>query len=592
MQSVTKTRKFRKSDWDHAAEFIKEEKERRATDPRRQEAERQWKEVDRQVAMEPKPLSHSPSADRDPANAWIPDVELPLQATALEVLAADARRLKFPNNSDWFFAHSEVTDALRERINPTLPGEPEQDDPQADQEVTDILVKSVMDHYHRIFRFRDQVAFLDAEAMKYGTYACRVSKILIPQFGPGKSNTFGPAVIPISIKDLYLDDSPQQVMQEGISIAPAPIRAYMQKLDDVQNAAKTGGVDRGWIEANLKDLEPLGEGPQKGHVELLEWGGDLVFPRKTSENIYLPNVTVTVAVGNNGPTVVRFRENPTTYRQHVFGTYMNEGKTTYGTSPLMKGQPIQEAATEILNRLIAVGVLSAEPPISWDPNDARSMGTNGPDIYPGAKWPSDVPNEIKTHNIGDMAELLQTYVALLSQYEDLTGVNAPRRGAQTKSHTTAFAVGVETEKGLIRTADFVRAQELGPITDILNLEYEIARQTVGGSIYIPEQDTFVKIDKKDLPKNVMFEVLGSSGPATLQEKNQNMVAGFQLSAQLSGFSAQMGGPVLNAGEAIKEILKSAGIPNPGRFIAQPPPSPQQPEAGQGVPGAPPGLPGQ
>lgn len=591
MESVTKERKFRKSDWKHAAEFIHQEKERRATDPRRKEAERQWKEVDRQIAMTPKPLGHTPSEQRDPVNAWIPDTELPLQATALEVLAADARRLKFPNNSDWFFAHSDVTEELTQRLTPRE-GDPKPPGPQAVQEGADTLVKSVMDHYHKIFDFRNKISFLDAEAIKYGTYACRVSKVLIPQFGPGKSNTFGPAVIPISIKQLYLDDSPQQVMHEGIVIAPAPIRAYMQKLSDVQMAAKPGGVDRGWIQANVKELEPLGEGEQKGHVELLEWGGDLVFPRKSGENIYLPNVTVTVAVGSGGPEVIRLRENPTTFRQHVFGTYMNEGDTTYGTSPLMKGQPIQEAATEVLNRMIAVAALQSEPPISWDPNDARAMGNNGPDIYPGAKWPSDVPDAIKIHPIGNMAELLQTYVALLSQYEDLTGVSAPRRGAQTKSHTTAFAVGVETEKGLIRTADFVRAQELGPITDILNLEYDIARQTIGGSIFVAEQNSYVNIDKKDLPKDVNFEVLGSSGPATLQEQNQNMVAGFQLAAQLSGFSAQMGGPVLNAGEAIKEILKNAGIPNPGRFVAQPPPSPQPTEAGQGVPGAPPGLPGQ
>lgn len=579
MQTITK-RKFRKSDWAAAANFVKEEKERRAQDPRRKAAERQWAEVDRQVAMIPK------ERKRDASKNWTPDVELPLQASALEVIAADTRRLRYPQSTEWFRAHSNVTDKFVERTSPTLEGEPEERDPKVDQELADMLVKATMDHYHNISKFRNQVEFLDAEAIKYGTYACRVSKVR--HLGAGKK-VFGPALIPISIKNLYLDDSPQHVMQEGISIAPAPIRWYLQTLSDLQTAAKTGGSSRGWIVSNLKGLEPFGEGERKDHIELLEWSGDLVFPRKTSENIYLPNVTLTVAVGNGPPAVVRFRENLSHY---IFGTYMNEGDSLYGTSPLMKGQPIQEAATEILNRLIAVGILSAEPPVSWDPNDSRLTGSNGPEIFPGALWPSDSPDAIKIHNIGDIAELLQTYVALLSQYEDLTGVNAPRRGAQAKSHTTAFAAGIESEKGLIRTADYVKSSELGTIADILNMEYKIARQTISGSIYVPEMNTFVKIEKADLPEEVVFEVLGSSGPASIQEQNQNMVNAFNLAAQLSGPSIQMGGQTLNFGEAMKEILKNAGIQNPDRFVTQaPPPTPEIP-GGSGAGGTPSGVPGQ
>jgi hypothetical protein len=167
----------------------------------------------------------------------------------------------------------------------------------------------------------------------------------LPQFGSGE-NVFGPAVIPVSIKNLYLDDSPQQVMQEGIIIAPAPIRFGLQTLSDAQMAAKTGGTRNGWIAENLKDLEAFGDQSEKrGHIEILEWGGDLVFPRKTSENIYLPNVTVTVAVGNNGPKVIRFRENPRDTRQNVFGTYMSEGESLYGSSPLMKGKLRQKWLT-------------------------------------------------------------------------------------------------------------------------------------------------------------------------------------------------------------------------------------------------------
>jgi hypothetical protein len=247
------------------------------------------------------------------------------------------------------------------------------------------------------------------------------------------------------------------------------------------------------------------------------------------------------------------------------------------------------------NRLIAVGVLDAEPPISWDPNDGRMTGMNGPVIAPGAIWPSDNPQGVVVHHIGNLADLLQVYLSLLQQYEDLTGVNAPRRGAQAKSHTTAFAAGIESEKGLIRTADFVQTSELGSTTDILNLEYKIARETVGKkgvSVFVKELNRFVTVTKNDLPETVNFDVMGSSGPASAQEQSQNTVNAFQLAAQLSGPSQQMGGPVLNFGEAMKEILKNGQIPNPERFIAQAPAPPQGTPKGQGPNGDLPGVPGE
>ena len=38
------------------------------------------------------------------------EMELPLQAQALEVLTADARRMKFPDTGSWFRAHGQMTD--------------------------------------------------------------------------------------------------------------------------------------------------------------------------------------------------------------------------------------------------------------------------------------------------------------------------------------------------------------------------------------------------------------------------------------------------------------------------------------------------
>src|SRR5690554_5037638 len=77
--------------------------ELRAREKRRADLEKQWKEIDRQLRMEPE-VSHKLLANgkRDPKRAWMPEIELPLQAQTLEMLMADVRRLLFPANRDWF----------------------------------------------------------------------------------------------------------------------------------------------------------------------------------------------------------------------------------------------------------------------------------------------------------------------------------------------------------------------------------------------------------------------------------------------------------------------------------------------------------
>lgn len=594
-------RTFRRKDWATAAEFIKAEHERRRDAPKRSALEKQWKEIDRQVAMEAAPRK-SPEGGK--AGDWMPAIELPLQASALEVLTADARRLKFPRTSEWYLAHTELSDEYATRFQDRREDNPLIGDKsmgmKLDQETSDALAKGAIDHYHRIYNFRQQIDALDIEAFKYGTYAARVIQVLLPKFasdyrGVKKDRTLGPAVVPVSIKNLFLDDSPQFVMQEGVSIAPAHIRTYFQKLDDLLVAAKTGGVDRGWIESNMKKLEPLGDqGENRGHVELLEWEGDLVIPRSQGR-IFLPNIVLTVAVGSGGPWVVRFRESKSPFRSYVVGNYQRDDLTTpYGTSPLLKGRPIQEAATEVANRLIAAGALNAEPPISWDNSDSMLKATGGPIIAPGAQWAADDPSSIKVHAIGNVSDLLQAYIGLLQQYEDLTGVTAPRRGASAKSHTTAFSTDVENVRGLVRTEDFVVSQEQGPLSSILYMEYEIIKKSLTSPtpIYIGTagMEGFVNLHREDIADNAVFFVQGSAGPGTKREKQQSVVQAFQIAAQLSQISMQMGGPTLNFNEGFKEIFEAADVTNPERFITSAQGVPNAADGVGGVQGTPGGLP--
>jgi hypothetical protein len=57
-------------------------------------------------------VSHKklPNGQVDANKMWMAEMELPLQAQALEVLTADARRMMFPDSGPWFRAHAQVTD--------------------------------------------------------------------------------------------------------------------------------------------------------------------------------------------------------------------------------------------------------------------------------------------------------------------------------------------------------------------------------------------------------------------------------------------------------------------------------------------------
>lgn len=573
-----KKRKFRKEHWDAAAKFINDEFNRRLEN--RADREKIWDEIDRQIAMKPIPLKETDKKDAD--KNWFPNTELPLQATALEVLQADSRRLTFPRNREWYKPHSEVSDEYLEKWQKRREAESiigsKPIPMKMDQETADIIVKATLDYYHGLFNFRDAIDYLDIEAIKYGTYAGRVMKMDRPRFensfhGITASKLSGPAVVPVTIKHYFPDDSVQTVMMEGMSLSPAGIRRFFQRADDIKLAAAKGD---GWLKINVANLDI--KKPQNP-VTMIEYEGDLIIPQ-SRESIFLPNVIVTVAVSDGGPKVVRFREIENNRRTYFSGLYEKESlETPYGSSPLMKGQPLQEMASLMFNALGAAAALSAQPPVLWDATEHKLIATGGPSLYPGVKMGVDDPqkaiNIIREWNIIDIASALN---GILKQYEDLTGVTAPRRGAQTKSHTTAFAVDVENTRGLVRTDDYIQNKER-MLNSVLSMEYEIARETLSNTaIFIGGGglDGFIKLSSADLPTNVLFDVIGSTGPATEREAEQQKIQRLMAAAQLSAQSQQQGGPVLNFEEAMREILGDS-FANVERFITQPEgvPSPTQ-----------------
>lgn len=559
-------RRFTPNDWSTIAEFIFDEKSRRAKN--REDLEEQWDQVEFQVSMK-----ELPKRDGDPN--WWPRLQLPLQAETLELLVADTRRLLFPPGKHWVAAHSSLTDKdlANLKFDSFLGIEPlnKMIDDRGPQAFADAIVVGILENFHGRYEFRDFWDLLHAQAFQYGAFVGRVINVERDKFSnefrgvTRKSERF-PVLAPANIREVYLDDAPSKVLHEGMMIAPGVIRAYEMDLSDALLAAKKGSTDPtsergGWMPQALKELQPKKE--PKNHVDVIEMEGDFVVPRSRGKSMFLPNVMVTAIKGEGSPTVVRYREREFPFRSYIHGSYHREEVgSPYGTSPLIKGAPLHKAATDALNTLLGAAMLNAGPPIAYSPDDHYLAAEGGPKLEPFAQW--EAISEPKAIVTGKVGELLQVYLAYLQQYADLTGITAPRLGQQTKSHQTAFAIDTEQTRSQMRTVDYARSVMNGPLRSFLHMEYEMAKKRGSTRIFLKDYNGWVDIEGSQLPEIVEFDVHGAGAPAEEREKEQKALQALQTVLSLEPLVLQLkasGAAVtpLNLDNVRADILRRGGI---------------------------------
>jgi len=560
-----KKRRFDSRDMRDLADFIMDEYGRRKR--QREPLETHWREIDRQIAMEPE--KGDKLGDRADRDAWMPEMELPNQAQTLEVLTADARRLILPDNGRFFSAHVALTDEYLSRVDfqSLIAGDEAEVPSQVNQDNADKIVQGAVGFWHNQYDFGKHVDLIDAEAFRYGMGIGRVrmvSKDILMGDARGTSRKKFPALLPRSIRNTYPDPSASSLMHEGFFMGGATIYKHKIKYRDLVLAATRGSKDPdsmegGWMPKMLEGIQP----DDREEVDIVEYEGDLTVPRKTVEAVYLKGAIATLVAWQNGKesghAIVRLR-----FRKHNFSTYIEfpyhyeDQESPYATSPLMKGRPIQRAATDSLNRLIAAAALNVQPPIRYDADDLNLASQGGPAIYPGAAIASLA--DIVPLVVGDPNAMLAIYGGLLQQYADVTGVNPPRLGAQTVSHTTAFAKDVELARGQVRTVDYVRNTLKGPLTQLLHMEYVLGRENwTQERIFISEYGGFVDIKKRHLPDEVDFDVHGAGGPQEEQEKLARRIQALQLAMQIDAQRIQLGqAPKIDGEAAILQVLREGG----------------------------------
>lgn len=577
----------------------------KARKKRRKDLEKHWDEIDRQLRMEPE-ISHKLDnrGNKDPNRAWMPEVELPLQSQTLEMLSSDARRLIFPANKDFFSARAALTDQYLTRFGNAgspFPGEKGEGNPRVEinQDNADILAQSAVSHWHSQYDFRGHVDRINAQAISYGFGVGRLRKVKRRILGHdarlnGFQNQRIPVLIPRDARKVYLDDNLHSLMHEGYTLGPNILQVRTMKYVDLVAAAEAGGNDPkneegGYVLSEIKKLSPKDDGT----VELIELEGDLVIDR-SQDTVIEHDVVVTVAIGaskgsKETAAFVRYREGEefSTYTVHHY--HLEGPSFAYAACPLLKGMPVAKAAAQAMNRVIESGLLRNSPPVGWDKNDLALASMGGPQIVPYALWGSADPTAIKVHTEvgGDPAVMWNVFNGLVNLYVDVTGVNAPRLGAQTKSHTTAFAKDAELSQGAVRTVDFVRSVLEGPMTRLLQLEYRMGLSAMRGrqTIYVQAWNEFVSIKRDHLPDIVKFTAIGAAAPAEEEAIFGKMLSSAQTALQIDSVAVSLGSePKVDHGKLIEQVLEKGGwqsvdITNPS---PQGTPEGAEPAAGMGL----------
>ena len=561
-------------DFSRIADYIKSEADERKD--KRKDTEKRWAEVDQQLAMDEKlarKLRDSRTTKYEDAD-WIPALVLPQQATSLEVLTSDCRRLMLPDTRNWFECHARMSDANLAALEGAdlmgVAGRAKLD--TLDQETLDDICQAVLEHNHRKYDVGRSIDLLNAEALKYGQFVGRVKSVRAKIFSEDFRGVFADedrfvAMVPGTIKDTYPDDEAMYAMGDGLAIQPSWVRRYKQRLADLRLAAARGStdpsaMDGGWMKKNVSNLQTSGKGDTS--IELIEFEGDVVIPR-SGDDIVVFNRIVTIAVGAD-LRVVRYRELTTPYRDYIHGTYHVESARR-AVGPLVMAAPLHNAMGEVFNQLIASAQLSNKPPVSYPADDRFMQSQGGPKIFPGALWMTT--GQITPHSIGEPQELLAVFTYLLKMYEDMTGVTSSRTGAPTKSHQTAFAVDQEVSRGEGRTVDYVSTTLRGPFTSWLYMEWDMLRRDMPREwVYVKRLGGYIRISGALLP-DINVEVFGSATPGDEAEKMKLKMQAMIGVVNLEEMAQKLGAKPLNLDLVREEMLRDGGWTDAIRYFQNP-----------------------
>jgi len=547
-----KKRKIGKKDWDKCAEFVKNEHEARKRQKFRSAHETIWREVDRQIYMEPMKRYRKDGSEIDPE--WRSVMELGELAKASEIITADVMRLTFPTNRSWFEVHSELPIAIDPVSGKNTPDAKMQD--MADRAYRACLVEQHMD-----FGLKGRYELSVKEALHHGSYVAEIRWEPRTRVYDGSSinQTAAPVWVPYSMWNSYPDPSPSVIGTDLFYTGSMILVDFVPR-----HILKEMMRGEGWMLENFDKI------PKKNNVnkdvdtqdlELVKYYGDLVIDRQDGD-IYLPNAKFILANG----IPIYYAPNELPYPSIIYSGYERmDVRDPYYTSPLIKLAPMQKLGSQLANKLIDSMVMKIEPPVAYDANDPQLVLDGGPRMHPGAKIGVKGSYGVKEISLGDPQSAMVGLEFVIGQLNQGLGINAIRAGAgDDPSDKTATEITTADVKAEIRTGEFVDKQERHALRPFLYMQHELNKKHMQRyTFYNPEIDApdFMTIKGSDIPKNTVFDVVGSRGAIGEKARASGV---FNVTAALLGNPRTAQIP--NVVEIAKMAYQDAGVKNPERIM--------------------------
>ncbi len=559
-----KTRKIRKTDWQVIEKFVKDELQKRKDCEFRKSHERRWKEIDRQIAMEPMQKIGPQGKPLPPG--WQSAFELGELSKASEIITADVMRIIYPQNRTWAEGHVKPPMKLGEG------GKPAQAWTQEQQFKADRILRSLMVQQHLDFGLRARVELSIKEALHHGSFVATVewesqNKVYD---GQGLESLEAPVWVPHSMWNCYPDPSPKVVPASIFYPGTMLIVSYMPRYKVLQLRGD------GYMNIDPKKItkkKNTNKDVETEDVELVTYFGDLVIPREDGD-IYLPNSKCITANG----TIIYYNPNPLPFPEVIYQGYERQDvRDPYFTSPIVKNSPMQKVATILANKFIDSVDLHTTPPIVYDGNDPYMVQNGGLNMWPGGQTASKGSNKFQEVKIGDPNAALSGLQMALAKLEEGTAVNALRSGGRESDRKTATEVQKTSQGAEVRTVDFVAKLEPGALRPFLYMQHELNLKYMKSySFYCEEKGLpdFIVLKKEDLPKVVHFEVVGSKGVLGEERRAQQMSAVTAFASSNPLFAS-----LLNAPKILMDMYEDAGVKGAEEYVnteaAKIPPQVQQ-----------------
>ena len=504
--------------------------DRKGSDERKKH-ERIWKEVDRQVSMEP--LERF-ARDNKKQGDWRSAVELGELSRASEIVTADVRRITFPQNRSWFDPHIQMgTDDAKE------------------QHRADGRLRACMTQQQIDFGFKARIDLSVKEALHHGSY------VVTPEWersvqvsdGSGVAVVSAPVWKPHSMWNCYPDPA---VGANSTFYQGSMIIKQFKKLHEVKRMVSE---DDRYPYFNLNKIEST---KKDDMVELTYFYGDLVVPR-SGEDLLLLNSRAILANG----TIIHYMPNQNPYNSVIYNGWERlDVRDPYYVSPLVKFSADQKIGSILASRFIDGVDLATEPPGTYDGNDPDFMMNGGPDMSPGAMTPSKHGGRVDFMQVGDPSAALAGLQFIVGQIEAGTKVDRVRSGVSPGTEQTATEVVKQSQNAELSTIDFVDKHESHGLRPFLYMAHDLNRKNlVDYKFYNQELDApdFEVMKNSELPSSVHFEIVGSKG--LLDEERRQ-----QQTSQVAAFWLNAAPDLLNKQELAMEMFRDAGNKNPERFL--------------------------